>query len=80
MNQDIEKFKLFSQKKKTYTSGLKNMFVSCNIKPRTHPNESNPFWFIIQNIKKHNLCTQKQKNGPDCFFIIIQISKKNIVN
>lgn len=43
MNQDIEKFKLFSQKKKTYTSGLKNMFVSCNIKPRTHPNESNPF-------------------------------------
>lgn len=46
MNQDIEKFKLFLQKKKkkqTYTSDLRNMFVSCNIKPKTHPNESNPF-------------------------------------
>lgn len=48
------KIQTFFAKKKiqTFTSGLQNMFVSCNIKPKTHPNESNPFWFIIQKIKK----------------------------
>lgn len=43
------KIQTFFAKKKTYTSGLRNMFVSRNIKPKTHPNESNPFWFMIHN-------------------------------